>query len=213
MRLIDADEVVKFYKNMGKEFPELSVGVHFSINDIINNLDNIDTVKNVHLGGKTVMNKYNEVEVKTAQNLLKEGYKWIVRNKYGRLYALSEKPIKSNNNLWVTTGNAMYVCRFVPIFQSIRYDDKEPVSLENIVHPQILDDAEKKYLSAVIKPFRDRVRHIKKVRFISDESEYQYIVIILRDVSYNIALPIFKADTMYKGMEINRKYTLEELGL
>lgn len=45
MRLIDADEVVKFYKNMGKEFPELSTGVHFSINDIINNLDNIDTVK------------------------------------------------------------------------------------------------------------------------------------------------------------------------
>lgn len=36
MRLIDADEVVKFYKNTGKEFPELSVGVHFSINDIIN---------------------------------------------------------------------------------------------------------------------------------------------------------------------------------
>lgn len=52
MRIIDADEVVKFYKNMGKEFPELNVGVHFSINDIINNLDNIDTVKNVHLGGK-----------------------------------------------------------------------------------------------------------------------------------------------------------------
>ena len=40
MRIIDADEVVKFYKNMGKEFPKLSIGTHFSINDIINNLDN-----------------------------------------------------------------------------------------------------------------------------------------------------------------------------
>ena len=29
MRLIDEDEVVKFYKNMGEEFMELSVGVHF----------------------------------------------------------------------------------------------------------------------------------------------------------------------------------------
>ena len=48
MRLIDEDEVVKFYKNMGEEFMELSV-----------NLDNIDTVKNVHLGGKTAMNKYS----------------------------------------------------------------------------------------------------------------------------------------------------------
>ena len=45
MRLIDADEVVKFYKNMGKQFPELSVGVHFSMADIISNLDNIPTVK------------------------------------------------------------------------------------------------------------------------------------------------------------------------
>ena len=45
MRLIDADEVVKFYKNMGKQFPELSVGVHFAMADIISNLDNIPTVK------------------------------------------------------------------------------------------------------------------------------------------------------------------------
>lgn len=44
-RLIDADEVVKFYKNMEKKFPELSVGVHFSIADIISNLENIPTVK------------------------------------------------------------------------------------------------------------------------------------------------------------------------
>ena len=44
MRIIDADEVVKFYKNMGKEFPELSVGTHFSIADIISNLDNIPTI-------------------------------------------------------------------------------------------------------------------------------------------------------------------------
>lgn len=29
MRLIDADEVFKFYKNTGKEFPELSVGVQY----------------------------------------------------------------------------------------------------------------------------------------------------------------------------------------
>ena len=77
----------------------------------------------------------------------------------------------------------------------------------------ILDDVEREYLSAVIKPFRDRVRHIKKVRFISYESEYQYIVIILRDVSYNLALPIFKADTMYKGMEQDKIYSIEDLGL
>ena len=77
----------------------------------------------------------------------------------------------------------------------------------------ILDEVEKRYLKGVIRPFKNRVRHIKKVRFISDESEYQYIIIVLRDVSYNIALPIFKEGTMYKGMEQDKMYSLDELGL
>ena len=214
MRPIDADEVVKFYKNMGKEFPELSAGVHFSINDIINNLDNIDTVKNVHLGGKTAMTKYSDIEIETAKNLLKNGYKWIVRNETGRVFAHFAKPFRCKvNNVWGSVGSSTSVCDFVPIFQSIRSDDKEPVSLESIVHPQILDDAEREYLSAVIKPFRDRVKHICRVWYITSSSEYQRIYITLSDDSYNIDLPFFKKETMYKGMKIGKAYTLEELGL
>ena len=208
MRIIDADEVVKFYKNMGKEFPELSAGVHFSINDIINNLDNIDTVKNVHLGGKTAMNKYNDIEIETAENLLKNGYKWIVRNETGRLFAHFEKPFKNKvNNVWGSVGFDTSVCDFVPIFQSIHFDDKEPVSLESIVHPQILDDAEREYLSAVIKPFRDKVECITKKKLAY--KEYIYIHIY----ADNIMLPRFKKGTMYKGMKPDHWYSLDELGL
>lgn len=156
------------------------------------------------------MNKYSDVEIQTAENLLEHGYKWIVRYEIGRLIALSEKPIKSNNNLWTTTGNSVCVGRFVPIFQSVRSDDKEPVSLESIVHPQILDDAERRYLSAVIRPFKDRVGSICKTFY---TSEYQHIYIVLRDCDYNMYLPIFKKGTMYKGMEFGRSYSLEELGL
>lgn len=210
MRLIDADEVVKFYKNMGKEFPELSVGVHFSINDITNNLDNIDTVKNVNLGGKTAMTKYSDIEIKTAENLLEKGYKWIVRYEIGRLIALSEKPIKSNNNLWTTTGNSVCVGGFVPIFQDIRSDDKEPVSLENIVHPQILDDAERRYLSAVIRPFRNEIKSIEKYKNWSNNSECIHFYTKKGDFFY---LKDFKLGTMYKGMKAGHCYTLDELGL
>lgn len=39
-RLIDADEVKKFFET---RFPELDDGVHWSRNDIIMNLDNIET--------------------------------------------------------------------------------------------------------------------------------------------------------------------------
>lgn len=73
----------------------------------------------------------------------------------------------------------------------------------------ILDDVEKEYLSNVIKPFKNRILSIKKV-----ESYYlkESIEIVLMD---NDALyfPFFKKGTMYKGMEVNKNYNLEELGL
>lgn len=75
------------------------------------------------------------------------------------------------------------------------------------VHPQILDDAEKRYLSAVIRPFRDRVQYIKKI----DGACEEYIYIQLnKDWAF---LPRFKEGTMYKGMKPDHAYTLEELGL
>jgi hypothetical protein len=159
------------------------------------------------------MRKYSDIEIQTAKNLLENGYMWIVRYETGRLIGLSEKPIK-RDNLWESFGNTVFVCRYVPIFQSIRSDDKEPVSLESIVHQQILDDVEKKYLSAVIKPFRDRVKHICRINCLGvTSSGYQYIYITLSDDSYNIDLPLFKKDTMYQGMEPGHSYTLKELGL
>lgn len=73
---------------------------------------------------------------------------------------------------------------------------------------EILDEIEKEYLSAVIKPFRDRVEYIKKNYHI----EYEYISIYIKN-DCNICFPSFKKGTMYKGMEQNKEYTLEELGL
>ena len=79
---------------------------------------------------------------------------------------------------------------------------------------QVLDDAEKSYLSAFIRPFRDRVKHICRINYLGvTSSGYQYIYITLSDDSYDIDLPIFKKDTMYKGMEPGHSYTLKELGL
>ena len=72
---------------------------------------------------------------------------------------------------------------------------------------QILDDVEKKYLSAVIRPFKNKVKSILKL---SIANEW---IVIQMDDSYEIDLPKFKKGTMYQGMEGNRRYTLEELGL
>ena len=156
------------------------------------------------------MNKYSDIEIQTAKNLLKEGYKWIVRNKNGRLYAHFAKPSKVND-FWASVGFGTRVCNFVPIFQSIRFDDKEPVSLESIVHPQILDDVEKRYLKGVIRPFRDRVWYIMK-SFAVDKANC-YIFIRFNDGSADMDFPVFSRSDMYKGMKICKAYSLEELGL
>lgn len=81
------------------------------------------------------------------------------------------------------------------------------------IEKPILTDKEKEYLSNVIKPFRDRVVSIIKY---DDYDRCEYIVIKYRNINgytgrmYFLA---FEKDTMYKGMEANKKYTLEELGL
>lgn len=74
--------------------------------------------------------------------------------------------------------------------------------------PPILDEKEKEYLSAVISPWRDKVKSIAKYRY-SEEDEYICIEIRYK----HIDLPSFKADTMYKGMELNKEYKLEDLKL
>lgn len=76
----------------------------------------------------------------------------------------------------------------------------------------ILDDVEKEYLSAVIKPFRKKVKNIVKITRIGQPKE-QNIRIVLVDLKF-MNFPSFNTNTgMYKGMEADRLYSLEDLGL
>ena len=79
----------------------------------------------------------------------------------------------------------------------------------------ILDDVEKEYLSAVIKPFRDKV--ISIANFYEESIDKNFIEIEVKQNYCNenqyVSFPYFKKGTMYKGMEEYKKYTLEELGL
>jgi len=74
----------------------------------------------------------------------------------------------------------------------------------------ILDDAERRYLSAVIRPFRDRVTSICKGKDTTSKRECLTIFVSKYD---RCSLPWFEAGTMYKGMKMYKEYTLEELGL
>ena len=76
--------------------------------------------------------------------------------------------------------------------------------------PEILDETEKRYLKNFIRPFKDSVETIR--RLYSPTKKKDYIQIRYKD-DRPTNLPYFERDTMYKKMEINKNYTLEELGL
>ena len=92
------------------------------------------------------------------------------------------------------------------------------ISIIKVEQP-ILDNIEKKYLSNIIKPFRNKVIGITKYDY-SNNGEYIHIKLkrTISPVDYfipleSIDLPIFKRGIMYKGMELRREYTLKDLGL
>ena len=74
----------------------------------------------------------------------------------------------------------------------------------------ILDDVEKEYLSAVIKPFRKKISCIRKSK--DPRKRKNYIKIEFCDGD-RMFFPNLANDAMYKGMKLDKNYTLEELGL
>ena len=95
-------------------------------------------------------------------------------------------------------------------FKSLPNNYTGTIEVENgfIQEKEILDDTEKRYLKAIIRPFKDKIRRISKETALGGE---YYIYIDLDDDS--ISLPNFKKGTMYNGMKDNKEYTLKELGL
>lgn len=74
----------------------------------------------------------------------------------------------------------------------------------------VLDEVEREYLSSVIKPFKKRVNSVRKC---FNNIDYQ-IIISLDNGKTLCQLPRFPLSSeMYKGMDSNKWYTLEELGL
>ena len=75
-----------------------------------------------------------------------------------------------------------------------------------------LDKEERKYLKAIIRPFRDKVTGIIKVHSSDEES---YISIRLGNAMFDdrVNLPYFNSNSMYIKMETGRMYHVEELGL
>lgn len=73
----------------------------------------------------------------------------------------------------------------------------------------ILNKEEKEWLESTAKIFKKKIKFVYKIYDIKINEEYIYIVFS----NEGIALPYFKVNTMFKGMECTREYTPKELGL
>lgn len=90
-----------------------------------------------------------------------------------------------------------------------------PVKYETIYEAskRILDKEEKEYLENVLKPFRNKINYIGKIKYSVSNTNDKRAFIGIDLIDEVFSLPNFDLDLMYKGMEFNKKYTLKELGL
>ena len=83
--------------------------------------------------------------------------------------------------------------------------------------PEVLDKVEKAYLGNIVKPFLKKYDTIEVVKYRGFFGRVEWLEIYLDgDENGNgdvIEFPAFETGTMYKGMEEDKKYTVEELGL
>lgn len=121
--------------------------------------------------------------------------------------------------------NEMLICSFAGKTIGQLEDEEQieilkverPIKWKNVYeHKEILDEQEKEYLSAVIKPFKKRVIRIEKVKTLYNDSEFINIVLyssVTHGNEESISLPYFKKGKMYKGMKPDKAYSLKDLGL
>lgn len=154
------------------------------------------------------MKEFTDDEKIIARNIDKE-YKWMARSKTGTLRIFKNKPIKIVGSVaWDSNRPPCVMTAFRQIFKSITWEDKEPTLIKDIYDPQILDDAERKYLTAVLKPL-PKVLYIKK-RLYTAYTCYIYVMFAKEE---SMAFPFFERHAMYTGMEGEKEYTLDDLGI
>ena len=84
------------------------------------------------------------------------------------------------------------------------------------VEEEKLDNVEKRYIKDFIRPFRDDITYIKKIPIYTYTQREQIQIgykYVYNDSITTISLPPFLKNSMYKGMKLNKEYTLEELGI
>ena len=137
-----------------------------------------------------------------------EKYRDEIQKILGRGYTVALN--KKTKKFFACGETSCYYCAFCTL-KGCSYEMEKWLLSE--CEESILNDAEYRYLKCVIKPFRDKVDSMKKIR----EAQNSESICIHVNNDYNcddvVYLPRFEKGKLYQNMECGKCYTLEELGL
>ena len=125
-----------------------------------------------------------------------------------------KKEIESFNYMFAVVENKVVNCANLDTCENCEFKarcggGKIKWLLEEYKEP-ILTDKEKACLKKIIKSKRDSVIYIRKIALLKGtENEFTNIVIATKGTLEAVATP----DMPFEGMELEREYSLEELGL
>lgn len=152
------------------------------------------------------MNTFTTDEQVILKNVSSK-YKWIARDMNGGLFVYKRKP-KKRLTVYGDAGDGagrFPIGPFEELFKKVTWDGG-PLQFRK----DVLDETERKYLEAVLRPFRNRVVRVTKLKFPACSDYYLRADLENGDC---LAFPNFPAGTMYNGMKLGHEYSLEELGI
>lgn len=148
---------------------------------------------------------------------LKQELRWIARDKDGSLFVYKAKPercddwfgVHSQDIYEITMTFRFSIGVFNHLFKNVTWENG-PICFRQ----PILDKVERRYLKTVFRPFHKRIISVYK-QLTNDEMRECLFAKLepLANFGDCMAFPMFEAGTMYKNMELNKIYTLEELGI
>ena len=136
-------------------------------------------------------------------------FKWIARDGNGKLFVYEDKPKMFENEFMCGDSNTSTKLASLPLFKNIFKDvtfEKSPIRFRDV-----LDEVERRYLKSVFSPFRKTVVCVIKQNL--DNTGTEQVIAAKVDSGNWMSFPPFCAETMYKGMAVNREYSLAELGI
>ena len=147
--------------------------------------------------------KYATEKMKTVLMSTDEKYKFIWRSAAGNLY------LTTTDNEREIYANAYPFDAYNKLFRGIK-SGRRPIRFRL----DVLDDVEKEYMKSALAPFKNRITGIKKVSIIGWN---RIVVHVAGERTGEIDALIFpwfsEHSNMYAGMEEEREYTPEELGI